>query len=110
LVLGSVALTAAFSRPESFDGSRAIIVDGDTFALGKERVRILNIDAPESFRSRCDWELTMGLKAKERLAGRLRAGQVQIYRHGEDRYGRTLARVVLQTPLVQAAAATLARS
>ena len=31
---------------ETFDGRRAIITDGDTIALGSERVRILNIDAP----------------------------------------------------------------
>src|SRR5687768_16258588 len=59
---------------ETFDGRRAVIIDGDTFALGSERVRILNIDAPETRGSRCEWELVLGLKAKERLAGLLRAG------------------------------------
>jgi endonuclease YncB( thermonuclease family) len=33
------------------------------------------------------------LKAKERLAGLLRAGPVDVDRTGEDRYRRTLARV-----------------
>jgi endonuclease YncB( thermonuclease family) len=35
----------------------------------------------------------LGLKAKERLAGLLRAGSVDVVRDGEDRYSRTLARV-----------------
>ena len=78
---------------ETFNGGRAFIIDGDTFALGSERVRILNIDAPETRGSRCERELVLGLKAKERLAGLLRAGSVNIVRDGEDRYRRTLARV-----------------
>jgi micrococcal nuclease len=56
-------------------------------------VRILNIDAPETRGSRCERELVLGLKAKERLAGLLRAGSADLARDGEDRYRRTLARV-----------------
>jgi hypothetical protein len=66
-----VLLALALALPafaETFDGRRAVIIDGDTIALGTERIRLLNIDAPESFRSRCERELVMGLKAKERLA------------------------------------------
>jgi endonuclease YncB( thermonuclease family) len=74
------------------DGRRAIIVDGDTFSIGREKIRIENIDAPESFRSRCERELVAGLRAKERLAALLRSGLVVITRTG-DRYRRTLARV-----------------
>jgi hypothetical protein len=49
-----------------------VTVDGDTLALGpfgklRGRIRLLDIDAPESFRSRCEAELVLGLKAKERL-------------------------------------------
>jgi hypothetical protein len=51
---------------ETFDGRRAVIIDGDTIALGDERVRLLNIDAPESFRSRCERELVMGLNGRPR--------------------------------------------
>jgi micrococcal nuclease len=78
---------------ETLDGRRAVIIDGDTFALGSERFRILNIDAPETRGSRCERELVLGLKAKERLAGLLRAGSVDVDRDGQDRYRRTLARV-----------------
>ena len=91
LLLGLSGLSPALA--ETIDGRRAIIIDGDTFALGSERVRIWNIDAPETRGSRCERELVLGLKAKERLAGLLRAGSVDIIRGGEDRYSRTLARV-----------------
>jgi endonuclease YncB( thermonuclease family) len=46
---------------ETFDGRRAVIIDGDTFAIGSERFRILNIDAPETPGSRCERELVLGL-------------------------------------------------
>lgn len=80
-------------RAETFDGARAVIVDGDIIALGLERIRILNIDAPETFDSRCTDELLLGLKTKQRLAALLRSGQVEVERQGRDRYGRTLARL-----------------
>src|SRR4051812_37015488 len=66
-----------------------VIIDGDTI----ERVCLLNIDVAESFRPRCGRELVAGLKAKERLAGLLRAGSVEMDPHEEDRCRRTLARV-----------------
>lgn len=74
------------------DGDRIIIIDGDTIALpGGERVRLFDIDAPESFRSRCEAELRLGLAAKARLAELLRGQTVDIARRGQDRYRRTLA-------------------
>lgn len=80
---------------ESVDGRSAVIIDGDTVAIGGERIRLLNVDAPESFRPRCERELVAGLRAKERLAELLRAGYVWIERQGQDRYRRTLARLLL---------------
>jgi len=76
---------------ETVDGSRFVIIDGDTVDYSGERIRIFNIDAPESFRSRCDAELTLALRTKERLAQLLRSGPVEITRKGQDRYRRTLA-------------------
>lgn len=70
-----------------------VIVDGDTIAVGHERIRLIGIDTPESFRSRCEAELVHALEAKQRLRELLRAGPVEIERNGQDRYGRTLARV-----------------
>ena len=95
LAVLALLLAALPAASETFDGRRAVIIDGDTIALGSERVRILNIDAPESFRSHCERELRAGLKAKERLAALVRSGAIEVERHGQDRYRRTLARITV---------------
>ena len=56
-------------------------------------IRIVDIDTPETHRSRCENELVLGLKAKERLRALLDGGTVSFKPIGTDRYGRTLARV-----------------
>jgi len=76
-------------------GSAIVVVDGDTVKFGSETVRILNIDAPESFRSRCDDELVAGLRAKERLAHLVRVPRLEIVRNGQHCYRRTLVTLVL---------------
>lgn len=91
-------LAALLFSTASLAESRVVIIDGDTVDIAGERIRILNIDAPETRRSRCEDELVLGLLAKERLAELLRAGPVTIDRceasgRCEDRYGRTLARL-----------------
>lgn len=80
------------------------IVDGDTFWIKGEKVRIANIDAPETPGSdRCkhlrtgknpSWcDVERGLKARDTLRDFLSSGPVSISRQGEDQYGRTLATV-----------------
>lgn len=80
----------------------ANVHDGDTIRLcDGERVRILNIDAPEmpdspkcrdrTRRGWCDYDLAR--KSRDRLSDFLNSGPVQIRRKGRDRYGRTLARL-----------------
>lgn len=97
LVLAFGLVFAVLVRAETVDGRRAVIIDGDTVSIDRERIRILNIDAPESRGARCEAELVAGLKAKERLAQLLRAGDITIRRcdgrRCQDRYGRTLARL-----------------
>jgi micrococcal nuclease len=81
------------TRAGFFDGRNVVIIDGDTIAIGPERIRLLDVDMPETSRPRCDAELAAGLRAKERLAQLLRRGPAEIERHGQDRFGRTLARI-----------------
>lgn len=70
------------------------VIDGDTVALGDERLRLLDIDAPEFHRPRCPAEAVMADRARRRLADLLAGGTVLVERSGErDRYGRTLARL-----------------
>jgi endonuclease YncB( thermonuclease family) len=85
---GVVAPAASIGASET-----PIIIDGDTVSISGERIRILNIDAPESYQPHCEAELVAGLRAKERVAQLVRSGPLQIYREGQDRYRRTLARI-----------------
>ncbi|PVX30950.1 thermonuclease family protein [Sphingomonas pokkalii] len=72
-----------------------IAIDGDTLRCGRERIRLVGIDAPElpghcRRGRRCvsgdPWQ------AKTALTLAIR-GQAEIRRFGFDRYGRTLASV-----------------
>lgn len=102
------ALLAAFPASAEDLAGRIHVVDGDTLwhydcGLGErckpEKIRLLDIDAPESFRSKCEAELVAGLRAKARLLELVSQRPVSITRceeHGdrcEDRFGRTLARI-----------------
>jgi endonuclease YncB( thermonuclease family) len=74
------------------DHPPAIMIDGDTFRLGSERIRRIDIDAPEMGNgARCDAERNLANLAKEKLAEIVKGAQLQIDRRGKDRFGRTLA-------------------
>jgi micrococcal nuclease len=78
-------------------GSRAILVDGDTFVVDGERIRIIETDTPETWRPSCERELKLGLDAKAELRRLL--DQVDdrhpltLVREGTDYFKRTLAYV-----------------
>jgi endonuclease YncB( thermonuclease family) len=86
----ATALTLAMLSP-AVAGVR--VIDGDTADIDGTRIRILSIDTPETFRSRCDNELKLGLAAKQRLVELLGSGEVSYTPDGVDRFGRTLATV-----------------
>lgn len=101
IMASGVAVTAS---SEVVNGDRIIVLDGDTVALPctkpergcAEKVRLLDIDTPETFHPSCEAERIAGLKAKERLAGLIRGKDVTVTRSGDiDRYGRTLGRLLL---------------
>lgn len=73
------------------------MIDGDTFRLNGEVIRISNIDAPEMPpRSRCWAEARLARAATmelQRIQGEGTPGGLRITREGQDRYRRTLARV-----------------
>jgi endonuclease YncB( thermonuclease family) len=95
-VLGDIPREARTARPRASMARASWSSTGDTFAIGEERIRILNIDTPETRGSHCENELVQGLRAKERLASLLRPVRIDVARDGRDRYGRTLARVSAQ--------------
>ena len=68
------------------------VVDGDTFWLKGEKIRIADINAPEVSEPKCTAEAQLGAKATTRLTALLNDGgfSLQAVDRDEDRYGRKL--------------------
>jgi micrococcal nuclease len=68
------------------------VVDGDTFWLNGEKVRIADINAPETHSAGCEAEQALGDRATRRLITLLNAGPFTLDIEGRatDRYGRAL--------------------
>ena len=73
-------------------GGSNCVVDGDTAWIGGEKIRIADIDAPETHPPRCAYEADLGEKATKRLAELVNAGpfDLKILDRDTDRYGRKL--------------------
>lgn len=85
----------AFSKCHTGGGYNCV-VDGDTIWLKGENIRLLDIDTPETHPPRCAEEARLGNAATDRLHALLNAGAVSLTRDGTDRYGRTLAVVMME--------------
>ena len=86
-----------FSSP-TFDtiAAEITIIDGDTIRVATTSYRIATIDAPELFSPRCEHERTLGAAAKAELSDIIRsANQITIKPDKLDRFGRTIARVLI---------------
>jgi micrococcal nuclease len=90
----ATAVRAAFGYCYSGGGTNCV-VDGDTFWIGGEKVRIAGIDAPETHPPRCADEARLGNAATERLHALLNSGAVTMTSIDRDRdvYGRLLRNV-----------------
>jgi micrococcal nuclease len=68
-----------------------IVIDGDTFRLGLERIRIANIDTPE-LAGAC-WTERVAARLAQAELRRLLAqpGDLILVRKGKDKFGRTRA-------------------
>jgi endonuclease YncB( thermonuclease family) len=73
-------------------GGTNCVVDGDTAWIGGEKIRIADIDAPETHPPRCDHEAKLGDRATLRLAELMNAGpfELKMLDRDVDRYGRKL--------------------
>ena len=67
-----------------YGGGMNCVVDGDTFYLGRQKIRIANIDAPETHPPRCAEEARLGEAATDRLRGLLNSGDVTLSGIGRD--------------------------
>jgi endonuclease YncB( thermonuclease family) len=70
------------------------IVDGDTLAIGSEKVGLQAIDAPETDQvclnaNGASW--TCGIDARDQLAAHIAGRNIECSSHGVDAYRRTLA-------------------
>jgi endonuclease YncB( thermonuclease family) len=89
--IASILLTAAFALCGS--GPRIdCVVDGDTFWIEGEKVRIADINAPETSHPACGAEAARGAAATRRLIALLNQGPIALEAgsRDRDRYGRLL--------------------
>lgn len=88
------APAAAVAIPsEVAPGTTIYVIDGDTFSLGGQKIRIAGMDAPEIHPPRCVQEAQLGLAATQKLKELLSSGTVTISGSGRDKYGRELRQV-----------------
>lgn len=79
-------------------GGYNCVVDGDTFWMEGVKIRVADIDAPETHPPRCPYEADLGNRATNRLHDLLNQGPVVLKSlpdRDEDRYGRKL-RIVMR--------------
>lgn len=88
MILAALALSICAPGPRD-----NCVVDGDTIWLAGEKIRIENIDTPETDQAKCPAERAAGEQAKRRLQQLVNSGPLYVERKGTDRYGRTLATV-----------------
>lgn len=77
---------------------RNCVIDGDTFYFHGEKIRIADIDAPETSGAQCDFEAKLGARATQRLRELLNEGPFELrgfQSRDTDRYGRKL-RIVMR--------------
>jgi len=69
------------------------VVDGDTLWLGGEKIRIADVEAPETSRPACPAERARGVRARDRLVEWINEAPFEVERAGardRDRYDRLL--------------------
>ena len=73
-------------------GGTNCVVDGDTAWISGVKVRVADIDAPETHPPHCFYEADLGDRATRRLADLMSAGPFKLAPadRDEDRYGRKL--------------------
>ena len=91
LLAASSGVRAHFSFCHTGGGYNCV-VDGDTIWLQGQKIRIADIDAPETHEYRCADEKSLGDRATQYLLALVNSGEVTTapIDRDEDRYGRKL--------------------
>lgn len=74
-------------------GGTNCVVDGDTIWLDGVKIRIADIDTPETHEAKCAAEKALGDRATARMHDLVNSGSFSVQKFGsrdEDRYGRKL--------------------
>ena len=69
------------------------VIDGDTIRYHGVKIRLADIDAPETYESKCSSELALGQRATDRFLELINAGPFDVVATGGrdmDNYGRKL--------------------
>ena len=93
-------ISARFTRCGPGRGN-ACVTDGDTFKLGRRKIRIVGIDAPETHPANCAEEARLGEAATVELMRLLNQGPFAMTGRIDDmtdRYGRDLRVVTRKKP------------
>ena len=97
LALASLAADPEAARFERCGGAPRVtcVVDGDTFWYRGAKIRIADINTPETARPACAEEAALGRAATERLRTLLNEGPFTLspWTRDRDRYGRLLRTV-----------------
>lgn len=95
--VAALAATANDTESASFSfchsgGGFNCVVDGDTIYYGGTKIRVADIDTPETHPPRCPVEAELGAAATRRMQELVNAGpfSLQSVDRDEDRYGRKL--------------------
>jgi micrococcal nuclease len=90
--LSSTSIQHTFGLCHTGGGTNCV-VDGDTIWLDGSKIRIADIDAPETHDPKCSSELDLGNRATKRLHELVNLGPFDVSQIGnrdQDKYGRSL--------------------
>ena len=90
---GTINVVRGHAEEAASAAGKIYAIDGDTFGIGVQRIRILGMDAPETHPPRCIREAQLGLAATAKLKELLSSGTVTMSGSGHDQYGRELRQV-----------------
>ena len=98
ILLLMVFATPALAIEKCGSGKRVTcVVDGDTLWFRGEKIRMKGYDTPEPTTNICggEKEKRLAARASKRLIQLLNEDEFTIQRFGKDRYGRTLATILV---------------
>lgn len=84
--------SASFGTCGAFASRQACVIDGDTFWYRGQKIRVADINTPETSKPQCAAEAELGAKATRRFAELMNAGAFTLEPsdRSHDKYGRAL--------------------